>query len=388
MVNKSKLGKSERGSLSSELTVAELVRLTQGEVVEDEFSRILPVSPKSKTKSPSSQHTDSEPSSPARKHNASQARLPNQETCLLPPIRASASAPNLEKVDETTPFSSDLARSPHNRQRSLPSKFRVRAKEKDQLPHIGLMQDDLRDVPLAEALKQILIENTGSLKQAYKMMDINRDGIVNCFEFEKGLHRAGVYGSPLEGYRNEAHLFQSLDKNHHGSVKLQDLLGYVPVVRHPVPDTRSDWISYNNKASAQKSHLARKPRWNRPLGVCSEHPEVDHLQEHRALKRQLVDERQRGRGLLRMEEKRKLVRGLVADEDRFREWQHQHKRMTEQQERIGVAIHDCGKARSELVALQRAMTQLTPETHRRPTFKILRSQLSLHHNLHEVEDLS
>lgn len=254
------------------------------------------------------------------------------------------------------------------------------------------MQDDLRDVPLAEALKQILMEKTGSLKQAYKMLDINRVGVVNCVEFEKGLQRAGVYGSPLDGYRNAAHLFQELDPHRLGSVKLQDLLGYVPFVRHPVSDTRSDWITYNNKASAQKSHLARKPRWkNWALEPSQDYQELDHLKEHRALRKQLVDERQKNHGLNRMEEKRKLVRGLVADHDRLREWHHEQRKMTEQQERIGVAIHDCGKARSELIALQREMAQLAPETHRRPTFKHLRSQLSLHHlnsHTHEVEDLS
>merc|ERR1712023_193367 len=132
-------------------------------------------------------------------------------------------------------------------------------------------------------------------------MSLNKNGVVNSFEFEKGLQRAGLYGSPLEGYRSAMQLFDELPPKYKAFdpvsgttiLKLQDLLGYVPLVQSPVSDTRSDWISYNNKASAQKSHLARKPLWrNRSMELRPDYPEVEHMQARRALRRQLVDERQ------------------------------------------------------------------------------------------------
>merc|ERR1711924_32115 len=94
--------------------------------------------------------------------------------------------------------------------------------------------------------------------------------------------------------------------------------------------------------------------------------EADHVRRRRQLKHQLLDAR--NRGCLKMEEKRRLVRGLVSDEERDREWQHEYRKMNEQHERIGDAIHSCSRARSELVALQQAMAQLSPETHRRAKF--------------------
>merc|ERR1712204_89501 len=70
------------------------------------------------------------------------------------------------------------------------------------------------------------------------------------------------------------------------------------------------------------------------------------------------------RGGPKMEEKRRLVKGLVAHEDRDVEWQQHYRKMTEQTERIGNAIHSCSRARSELVSLQQAMAQLSPKPRR------------------------
>lgn len=256
----------------------------------------------------------------------------------------------------------------------------------------SLLQDELRNLPVAEALRQILIERTGSLKQAYKAMDVNGGGVVNPVEFEQGLLKARVFGSPLVGYRDAHELFRGIDQSRHGVLSLQEFLGYMPMIvkKTRCRDTRAQWISYNNQTSAQKSRLVRQPCWKLSSvdrGDNDAEPDYQFAQrQRRELRNQLLGNQ---RGGLKMEEKRRLVKGLVAHEDRDDELQQHYRKMTEQTERIGNAIHSCSRARSELVSLQQAMVQLSPKTRRGKCRRgSTRSSLERTHTESSVRDRS
>jgi len=255
-------------------------------------------------------------------------------------------------------------------------------------PRISLLQEELRNLPVAEALRQILIERTGSLKFAYRAMDVNGSGVVNPDEFGKGLLKAGIFGSPMVGFRNVSDIFRQIDKPRNGLLSLQEFLGYVPYdnKKHKRDrDTRAQWINYNNKTAAGRSRLARKPKWKADrIAPDEDFHSADHTRAKKELKLQLLDARKRGG--LKMEEKRRLVRGLVSDEERDREWQQEYRKMNEQNERIGEAIHSCSNARSELVALQKAMVQLSPEAHLRAKYAHLDLHLNLKGRAHTPEE--
>lgn len=268
---------------------------------------------------------------------------------------SSVSAPVLPPVDPQAGRGAGRASS----ESLLSNAHRVRG---EATRKVSMLQDDLRQLPEAEALRQILIERTGSLKFAYKAMDVNGSGVVSPAEFEAGLQRARIFGSPLVYYRSVVDLFRGIDKANTGVVSLQELLGYMPFkTMRRTRDTRAQWISYNNKTSAQKSRLARKPKWKSDEALLDD--DTDHVRRRRQLKHQLLDAR--NRGCLKMEEKRRLVRGLVSNEERDKQRQYQNGQMSKQGERIGDAINKCARARSELSALRQAMVQLAPEPIRR-----------------------
>jgi len=251
-----------------------------------------------------------------------------------------------------------------------PNRSRVRSDCHDNRP--SMPQDELRNLPVAEALRQVLIERNGTLKQAYKAMDVNGTGVLNTpAEFDKGLLRGRVFGSPLVGYRDASDLFKGIDPSRRGFISLHEFLGYMPICPKSMKltsrsrDTNANWLNYNNNASAQKSRLARQPRWKEPEQAKNfdEEPDFDiFARQRRELREQFEHARQRGG--LNMEAKRRLVKGLVAHEDRDIERLRHDRNMIEQKKRIGEAMHSCSRARSELVMLQQAMVSLSPKPKR------------------------
>lgn len=326
---------------SSELTAIQLVRQArqQGLLVEDEdarsagggFAAALLDTPASPPPVPV-------PAPPPRRRK----------------LVESASAPVMGAVDSRT---GDGDRLEHTK---LPRIQSSRALQ-PQVPRASMKQEELGSLPIAEALRQVLIEQVGSLKQAYKAMDINGGGVVNRVEFEKGLLRAKIFGSPLVGYRTASDLFRGIDKSQQGSLSLQEFLGYIPFKKGREKgrerDTHAQWMNYNNKTSAQKSRMARKPRWHSP-NILLPDPEPDHIRKRKELRGILRDARTRGN--VSKEEKLRLVKGLVSDEDRDEDRLHEFRKMSEMSVRISDSIHSCSRARSELKALQQAMTQLSP----------------------------
>jgi len=339
-------GVADGEARSSELTAVQLVRQTrqQGLLVEDEVARTAGA------RFAASYHFVDAPISPLPVPVPAPPPRPRK-------MMQSASAPVMGAVDIRTSGGDRLEHTklPHiQSSRGLPPP----------VPRVSMKQEELGSLPVAEALRQVLIEQTGSLKQAYKAMDINGGGVVDRSEFEKGLKRAKIFGSPLVGFRTASDLFRGIDKSQTGSLSLQEFLGYIPFKKGRREngekgrqrDTHAQWANYSNKTSAQKSRMARKPRWH--ADTLLPDPVPDHIRKRKEMREILRDARTRGN--VSKEEKRRLVKGLVSDEDRDEDRLQEFRKMTEMQVRISDSIHSCSRARSELKALQQAMTQLSP----------------------------
>lgn len=248
---------------------------------------------------------------------------------------------------------------------SLPALAQGRA----QLNLTMLSQKELKQLDDIEAFRHIVIQRAGSLKQAYKMMDVNKDGQVNLEQFESGLAKLGIRGSPIVGRRSIRELFNHFSKRH-PEISLQDLLGYVPVnaaARRGVQDTRTMWLNYHNKTSALRTQLARVPKWNLAHhaenwygenAVPEDNPAFDqsrHAHSHKELRAQLRDARQRSDNAV---DKRDLVKGLVAPEAAPDHWAEQMRNVERHGQRIRGAMKDCAKARHELINMQKEMQSI------------------------------
>lgn len=254
-------------------------------------------------------------------------------------------------------------------------------------------------LPAAEALRQVLIGRAGSLRQAYEAMDVRRTGEVDLRDFELGLLDLRVYGSPLVEFADVHELFHALVREGAGgTLSLEDLLGYVPLEPQGHPDTRTMWLNYHNKASTHQSRLTRAPRWRalpgRPAMPNDQMPCVDrvlegvpvrrctdwavaqsaHVQRRRDL-RKIIRE---ARDYIQMDEKRELVGGLVAVEERQAYLANEQRKVARSKHRIEGAIRDCSRARQELVGMQRKMVSVAsggdPNDSKRPA-KAMRKAL-------------
>jgi len=234
----------------------------------------------------------------------------------------------------------------------------------------------LRQLPTNEALKHTLIQAAGSLRQAYRAMDIAKTGTLNCEQFELGLKRLNIGGPRIAGFGDAPALFRILDFRGTGELSLSDLLGYFPVKkRERFKDTGVLVFDYANKASAQRSRLARAPRWQmgspgesrqmrrRGIGTSDDEAEFPrpwgsdpdaYEQQRRDLRRRLVDTK----GDLPMHGKRAMVAGLVAPENYAEVRMREKNAAIVQQRRIKDAIGACSRARSDLVGLTQAMRQV------------------------------
>lgn len=257
-------------------------------------------------------------------------------------------------------------------------------------PRLRLPPVELKQLPLKEALRQVLIERAGSLRQAYAAMDVDKSGEVDVQEFDLGLRALRIFGSPLHEFHSVQSLFDSLDEGH-GVLSLQDILDYIPTTRpfSEATDTRALWVDYHNKASAQRSQLARRPCWDiaelpadlapekacreavSPLAAGAGFPEEQSalaLHRRRELRRQFRE----AIGVSEGAKRRQLVRGAVQAEASLLQAASEQWKIQGQRERIEDAIRGCGRARHALVDMQRMMAGLAPND-----FKELREALML-----------
>jgi len=233
-----------------------------------------------------------------------------------------------------------------------------------------LREDELKQLPVNEALKHVLIRAAGSLRQAYHAMDVGKTGAVNREQFELGLARLHVRGSRIAGFGDPSALFRILDYRGRGELPLSELLGYFPVKKHQkFKDTGVMFCDYANKAAAQRSRLARAPRWRAGSGDEDDEGEYPKPwgadpdaweQQRRDLRRRLRDLK----GEMPMQGKRAMVAGLVAPENYAEMRKKERNASLIQQRRIKGAIGACSRARSDLVGLQQAMRMVAaPERH-------------------------
>lgn len=216
---------------------------------------------------------------------------------------------------------------------------------------------------LCEQLTSLLVEQVGSVKIAYKKLDVERTGVVDHAQFEIGLRRFGIGEKPIVGYRSAVELFDGIDQQRRGLLSLASLLGYNPANGLPAVPTAGSCRSQskkNKKAPKQRvgqTPLARLPHW-----VAASTPALDRDFElglsdlesdspaAKAKRRRLLRERLRDdRKLLRVNEKRKFVGGLRSKED------GNFKLVELQNARVEQALQDQQRARSELRDLQHAL---------------------------------
>jgi len=131
--------------------------------------------------------------------------------------------------------------------------------------------------------------------------------------------------------------------------------------------TRAIWVDYANKVSTQRPRLDRNPRWMPESAAASADRIGDcedwdvHLaknsQKRRDLRRQFREDRQG----ISTDQKRELIPGLVAPEEASRHMEMEQRKMEGHRHRIQEAIKGCGKARLDLVEMQRKMAGLAPQ---------------------------
>lgn len=243
---------------------------------------------------------------------------------------------------------------------------------------------ELQLLPPEEILRQVLIERAGSLARAYHVMDVNRTGQVDLFAFEEGLRQLRIHSSPVAECVTFDKLFELFSKGKR-SISLETLLGFIPAGEHQrklEALTQAMWRDYHNKASAQRSRLARPPRWRAAdgdpaspsgMGGSGEKvqesglpPSAQHLdweqmqhllkQKHQHLRQQFREVGDRGPS--GSELKRGLISGLVAPEEAPEMWEKEQRKMTVNRQRIEDAIRGCSRARQELADMRAMMASL------------------------------
>lgn len=231
-----------------------------------------------------------------------------------------------------------------------------------------LREDELKQLPTNEALKHVLIQAAGSLKQAYHIMDVSRTGFVSRDEFEVGLRRLNVRGARIAGFGDASSLYRLLDQRNQGQVALQDLLGYYPIApSRSFRDTGMQFFDYANQAAAQRSRLARAPLWKQSfpdddaeggsaaMRMLGEDPD-EWEQRRRDLRRKLRETK----GNPPACGKRAFVAGLVDPESYAEQKSKERNQAIMQEKRIKGALGGMSRARSDLVGLQQAMKLINP----------------------------
>lgn len=237
--------------------------------------------------------------------------------------------------------------------------------------NLRLQAEDLRKLPADEALRQVLIDRCGSLKNAYRFMDIHHTGEVNEEDFERAMQGMGFFESPLIDFATTHDLFWKListspqAKGANPTLSIHELLGYVPVDKS-LGQTRTKWFEYHNRSSSVPSTLARVPCWRSsatneaaagttasraPRSLEQEPGGI--LEQRRRLQKQMHKVRTGGTAAMRLlvgpaSEPMKKCEGIL-----FMEKAQRSKR------RIEGAIRDCSRKRHELVEVQKLLASVT-----------------------------
>jgi len=261
---------------------------------------------------------------------------------------------------------------------------------------VTMSQDELglHKLPTAEAVRQALIQRTGSLRLVYLSLDVNRTGKVSSADFERGLANLNIYGSPIAKFLSIESLFKELAC---GAVELSlhEVLGYVPIEKSTkmqgVSDTKTQWFEYHNKTSAMKSRLIRGPAWKEEQATANVLPPINDQEPktfgereqndagtnsnnkkqplnweqaecvRRRRRQDLRKQFREARQEMNMREKQDLVGGNACGEDAIEIRENEHRRVERHRQRIEGAIRDCSRSRQQLVDMQKMLSNVSDQ---------------------------
>eukprot|EP00927_Polykrikos_kofoidii_P006011 TRINITY_DN12425_c2_g1_i1.p1 TRINITY_DN12425_c2_g1~~TRINITY_DN12425_c2_g1_i1.p1 ORF type:complete len:386 (-),score=34.59 TRINITY_DN12425_c2_g1_i1:236-1393(-) len=243
-----------------------------------------------------------------------------------------------------------------------------------------LKEDARNEQPTLDAMRQLLLQRAGSLKQAYVVLDVHKTGHVTLLDFKVGLNCLHINVSPFAEYPSFEKLFKKLAAGA-TELSLEHLLGYVPIGNSRTQlDTRTVWLDYHNKTSALRK-VAREPAW-RSKGNCTAgdvSPTSDDERLHcqsggevqtwtdkesarMRRRRDLKAQFREVRGNMQTDQKRGLVHGMVRPEKAQDHFLEENRKMLIKRQKIESAIRDCSKARLAVVNMKTMMSHVQPKT--------------------------
>lgn len=272
-------------------------------------------------------------------------------TAALPPLPQIASTASTDSAHHSRHSISDVAPVPDD--------------VGYQQPLFHLQVEELRRLPVSEALRHVLMERSGGLEQAFLKMDVNRCGEVNFDDFVAGLQALGFsQRSPLADVFPDLGLRELFKKAgpHHGRLSLHDFLGFVPVDGRD-EGTCTQWFTYHNKTSTVPTALVRKPGWrakvtqrsgSMPSLTEEPSPADAHENNRRRLKIKIRQNRDAG-----VVAQRGLVRGLIPMQGVQEKHAAEKQAAEKWKRRIEGEIRECGKVRMELAEVRGKLAEVT-----------------------------
>jgi len=120
----------------------------------------------------------------------------------------------------------------------------------------------------AQMLRRQLIDNAGSLREAFKVFDSNGSGMISVTEWITGLQKLCIDLSQLPGSPKAELLFRDLDTTGRGLLDLFQLFNHLEI-RSEAGDsneyisvgTMELWRKHNGRRKASKNSLERRAMW-------------------------------------------------------------------------------------------------------------------------------
>lgn len=256
-----------------------------------------------------------------------------------------------------------------------------------QLPNAHLDPEGLQRLPVAEALRQVLIDKANGMRTAFSRMDLNGNGKLQFQDFEIGMHGLGIFVSPLPQCPSMKEIWAALDKDENDRLSLHDLLGYLPNDR--LGETCSLWSKYHNTTSSSPSTLARLPGWRNtmtkilPKGTetsVESFPRPADIKARKELRTRLREGRNAGGTF-----QRKLVSGIIPEADLHQARALEKREQERWKRRVEGHIRECGKARLELAEVHRQLAAVAKPALYMEHHEVLQELNSMRGNLRKAD---
>mmetsp|Transcript_38447 Transcript_38447/g.99325 ORF Transcript_38447/g.99325 Transcript_38447/m.99325 type:complete len:407 (+) Transcript_38447:43-1263(+) len=289
-------------------------------------------------------------------------------------LQQSVSCPGLPPIGTPSPPNSKHAPQPGS-----PSNRHIRAE--DMLPDMSRLEE-LDDVPFIHAMRQLVVERAGSVKQAYKLMDVGRRGVVDYREFEDALRRLALAKNPLFGGKmsraggnDHAEVFRSLDRKGSGELSLQAFLGYSPPGSYGVGKAeRTSGKGSPSRKSQKRRGSVRSVASSRCRSVSPVDSENDpdrrleKLEKAKLrakLHKKQLREQFRDAGIRFPDvDKRSFIKELGTSNDSEKQLARERSRQIKSAQRMKQLITECSRPREELHDLRKAMQAIVEPVRR------------------------